>query len=591
MARGLRCLSGFVSSVVVLAGCTGQIGPSGPPSGLSPGSAGAAPGAGVTGPSNNMPGSLVLPSVAPSVPRVPTARLSRLSWTQWVQNTTDLLRLPDLGGLETSVDKDPVPGFDNTTVDLLVTDALRSELEHASETLAARVAQDSTLLSALMPPNAPTAMPDRATAFITTFGARAYRRPLGSDEVASYLTLFQQAPSLFPGVDPFAAGVQLTLQLFLQSPHYLYRTELQTGSGIIPLSDYEVAAKLSLTLTNSLPDDELSNTAAAGNLHTPDAVKVQVERLLSLPSGRAGLDHFNFQILRLGTYDGITRDPVMFPEFSPQAPAAMAQEALLFMEWIFDQRYGVHEIYTKPVTFVNNLLAPLYGLQGTFTSDFTRVDLDPTQRAGLLTQLGFLTSYEHGADPDSIHRGVYVNTRVLCVSLPPPSPLATPLPPEDPTKTNRQLIEEHTGNGTCGQGCHSTLINPAGFAFENFDVIGKYRTTDRGQPIDASGTYPFVEPPDVASLSQNPDTWPQVPTAHTSFGDFSEQVADSSQANDCYVAQWFQYIKARDAAPVEIPLLNYYGALSRAASLPVHDLVMDLVSSSDFLSRIDEASP
>ncbi|HEX3852149.1 MAG TPA: DUF1592 domain-containing protein, partial [Polyangiaceae bacterium] len=303
------------------------------------------------------------------MPLVPTDRASRLSWLQWQQTSIDLLRLPDLGGVDDGVTKDALTGFDNASADLFVGEELRSDLERAAEALAARVAGDATLIAALMPTNAPSAMPDRARAFLTTFGARAFRRPLDSPEVDSFLALFQQAPSLFPGSDPFAAGVQLTLQMFLQSPYFLYRTELQKGTGTIALSDYEVASKLSYALTSTMPDDELFAAAASGNLHTADAIKQQAVRLLALPSGLNGIDHFNFQVLKLGNYAGIMRDQNTFPSFSSAVPAAMQGEALHFMRWIFAQGYGLPEVYTKPVTFVNAALAPLYGLQGTFTDD------------------------------------------------------------------------------------------------------------------------------------------------------------------------------------------------------------------------------
>jgi hypothetical protein len=184
---------------------------------------------------------------------------------------------------------------------------------------------------------------------------------------------------------------------------------------------------------------------------------------------------------------------------------------------------------------------------------------------------------------------VFVNDRVLCVQLPPPSANATALPPEDETRTNRQAVEAHTS--ACGAGCHTSFINPAGFAFENFDVVGKYRSTDRGKPIDSTGTYPFTEPSGPTDLAAKATSWGSVQTTHTGAIDFSRQVATSSQANTCFASQWFKYVKARDIADVEVPLVNYYGAMSRAGALPVRDLVLDLVSSNDFFSRIDEATP
>ena len=551
--------------------------------GSAGGSGGSATTVTVTDPMTNQPVTLV----KPDVPMVPSPRVSRLSWLEWKQTTLDLLHLPDLGAVEASVTKDALTGFDNASADLFVADQLRSDLERAAEALADRVTGDPALLTALLPAGAPTSMPDRARAFLAAFGQRAFRRPLQASELDSFVALFQQAPDQFPGVDPFTAGVRLSLQMFLQSPHFLYRTELQAGTGTIALTDYEVASKLSYALTNTMPDDTLFAAAAAGALHDADAVKAQAERLLALPTGVAGLDHFNFQVLKLGNYEGITRDSTAFPEFSAKAPAAMQEEALRFARYIFAQGFGVREIYTKPVAFVNAALAPLYGLQGTFGDDFTQIDLDPNQRAGLLTQTGFLNLYANGNDPDSIHRGVFINDRVLCLKLPPPSANATPLPPEDATLTNRQAIEAHTG--TCGLGCHTTFINPAGFAFEGFDAVGKYRTTDRGRTIDSSGSYPFNEPAGPSDWSSDPTQWPSATASHTGAIDFSDQISKSSQASYCYTSQWFNYINRRAPSQPELPLLGYYAARSRAAAISARQLVLELVTSKGFLSRIDEA--
>src|SRR5262249_42733240 len=148
------------------------------------------------------------------------------------------------------------------------------------------------------------------------------------------------------------------LQLFLQSPHFLYRAELATtvDGGKVPLGGYEVAAKLAYALTNTMPDDELFAAAAARQLETPEGVRAQAVRLLAAEAGAAGRDHFHFQVLRLGTYDGIVRDPAAFPEFTPGAPASMRAEVLAFTRLVFDRGQGVRELYTTPVGFVNAAL-------------------------------------------------------------------------------------------------------------------------------------------------------------------------------------------------------------------------------------------
>ena len=176
--------------------------------------------------------------------------------------------------------------------------------------------------------------------------------------MTTHVGLFNQGPTLYPGVDAFKAGVSLVIQAMLQSPYFLYRTELGTaapGATQVALNDWEVGAKLALTITNTIPDDTLLAAAAAGQLHDKAAVAAQAKRLLDGSTGTAGVSNFNLQVYRLGTYDGITRDPTVFPDFKPNTPAAMKQEVLQFLDWIFAQGRGIKDFYTTPVGFVDSL--------------------------------------------------------------------------------------------------------------------------------------------------------------------------------------------------------------------------------------------
>lgn len=512
------------------------------------------------------------PLVPPPPVLVPTARLARLSHLQWAQSARDLLKLADVSEITEKVSGDAVVGLDNEIDSLYVSPQLRSDLEAAAQALATRVVGDAAALARLVPAGAPTDLAGKARAFIAGFGLRAYRRPLTDAEVTDHLALFNQGPTLYPGTDAFAAGANLVLQAFLQSPHFLYRTELGTQAvgGRIALSDYEVAAKLSLALTNTIPDDALAAAAAAGQLHTAAAVSEQAARLLATPAGADGRDHLHFQIYRLGAYDGITRDTAVFPKFTPATPAAMRQEVLLFLRSVFDQGGGVREIFTAPFTFVNASLAPLYGLSGTFTTAFTKIDLPATQRGGILTQPGFLSQYAVVNDPDTIRRGVFINTRVLCVKLPPPDPNAGALVPLSTNMTNRERVEATTGPGTCGAGCHSTVINPPGFAYEAFDAVGSSRTTDRDKPINAASSYAFNE--GIKSFD--------------GAVAFNELLATSSQAHACYVRNWKTYVDGRPAAVAEQPRIDYLTQLSLAGQLSVKDLILTMVTDDGFLNRL-----
>jgi hypothetical protein len=497
----------------------------------------------------------------------------RLSHSQWINTVKDLLKLSDITSIAAAVTGDAVVGFDNEGESLFVGTQLREDLQDAALALADKVASDPTALARIMPANAPTDVAGKGKAFITAFGQRAFRRPLTTAEVQDYVTLFGQGPTLYPGGDALTSGLKLVLQQMLQSPHFLYRTELSTvATGAkVPLSPYEVAAKVSYALTNTMPDDTLAAAAASGELAKVTVVKTQAERLLDSAAGAQGRDNFHFQLLRLGTYGKITRDTAVFKNFTADSPTSMREEALSYTRWIYEQKYGVRELYTAPVAFVNKTLAPVYGLSPTnFGTALVKTDLDPTQRAGILTQTGFLSSYAIQNDPDSIHRGVFINSRVLCVKILPPPPNAGDLIELTPDMTNRERVEKTTGVGTCGAGCHSTLINPAGFAFEAFDAIGQYRTMDRGKPIKSADSYPFREGA----------------KSYTSAVEFVRAIADGQQAHDCYTENWVTYLNGRDPAAEEMPVVSWYAQKSRAGQMSMKDLIVSTVTAENFLNRL-----
>jgi len=436
---------------------------------------------------------------------------------------------------------------------------------------------DATALARLIPANAPTDTAGRGKAFITAFGQRAFRRPLTTAEVTTHVGLFNQGPTLYPGVDAFKAGVSVVIQAMLQSPYFLYRTELGTpanGASQVALNDWEVAAKLALAITNTIPDYTLLAAAAAGQLHDKAAVLAQAKRLMDGATGTAGISNFNLQVYRLGVYDGITRDAT-FPDFKPNTPAAMKQEVLQFLTWIFTQNRGIKDFYTTPVGFVDSLLAPIYGVTGSYSSDpmvLTKVDLDSSRRSGLLTQAGFLSSYiSVGNEPDIIHRGVFIAERLLCKTLPPPPPAAAGvIIPVTPGLTNRQRVEMTTGKGTCGQACHSVLFNPLGYAFENYDAIGKYRTMDVGQTVVAADSY---------TLDGQLKTF-------SNGVELSHLLADAKEMHACYMQNMMSYLHGRVLQDNEQTTVDYYARVSRAGMVSLHDLELAVVTSDAFLNRL-----
>jgi hypothetical protein len=550
----------------LLLGCTGVLDGSsdkpGGPNGAAGGSEQPGGGAGT----NNATGGAAAGGL------VATPRVVRLSRPQWENAVRDLLQVEDLATITSKVTGDALVGLDNEAEALHIDPQLRADLEEAGTALADKIALDPAALTRLIPADAPASGAERATAFIRSFGARAYRRPLTTEELSAYQALFTHAASVYPADDAFVAGSKLVLSAFLQSPHFLYRTELSTAvtGGRVALSDYEVASKLALAVAGTMPDAELFAAAAAGTLHDKAEVTKQAQRLLASPKGGLSVDHLHFQMYRLGTYDGIVRNPQTFPEFTAATPPAMREEVMKFLRYVFEQGQGVAGIFTAPVGFVNNALAPLYGVPGSYGAELTKVDLDPSQRSGLLTLAGFLSSYAVVDDPDSIHRGVFVNQRILCRELPPPDPKATVLKPLDAGMTNRERVEATTGPGTCGQGCHSTMINPPGFAFEHFDAVGKFRTEDRGKPINSAASYEFAD-----GLK-----------AFDGALEFSQLLAQSQQAHACYLQNWLGYINGHPFQAEEQATLDALTQESLAGKLPLRDAVIRMVTADGFLNRL-----
>lgn len=561
--------------------------PGGSGGSAAPGTGGAATGGTQSGGSSGTGGQgsggaaddpYAIPASPPASVLVATSRVARLSRQQWSNAVRDLLKLTDISDVDSVVSGDALIGFDDEADALYVTEQLRSQLFDASEQLADKVTGDATALGRLVPANAPTDATGKAKAFITAFGQRAFRRPLTSAEVTTHLGLFNQGATLYPGVDAFKAGASLVIQAMLQSPYFLYRTELGTassGATKVALDDWEVGAKLALAITNTIPDDTLLAASAAGQLHDQAAIASQAKRLLDGATGKAGLDDLNLQVYRLGAYDGVTRDPTVFPDFQPNTPAAMKQEVLQLLDWVFTQGKGIKEFYTTPLGFVDSLLAPIYGVSGNYSSDpvmLTKVDLDPTRRSGLLTQVGFLSSYLGvGNEPDIIHRGVFIAERILCKTLPPPSPKAAgTMIPVTPGLTNRQRVEMTTGKGTCGEACHAALFNPLGYAFENYDAIGEYRTTDQGQSVDASDVYTL----DGQLMSFQNGV------------ELSQLLASAKETHSCYLQNMMSYLNGRPLADEEQATVDYYARLSHAGMVSLHDLELAIVTSDSFLNRL-----
>lgn len=511
----------------------------------------------------------------PDVP-APSSQVPRLSHEQWENTTADLLALPAHSGLSSAFIPDSAHGlFDNAGGELSVGSALWSDYQRAAETLAATVTTDPAALARIVPPGLPTDPVMRGRAFIVAFGQRAYRRPLGNGEIDAYVTLFQTGAAAFPEMtDAFAAGVRVVLEGMLQSPNFLYRPELSSAQvdGFVPLSDYELASRLSFGLWNTMPDEELFAAAAAHQLTTDAGLHAQVTRMLTDPRAHAMVRSFHDQLLQTGRATDVHRTAGLFPEFNDNVPPAMIGETRAFVDHVvFDEHGSLTTLLTAPYTYVDANLAPVYGLRGSFGTDFARVELDPTQRAGLFTQIGFLSVNASATEGDPIHRGVFLHRRMLCTDLPPPPMMVPPLPADDPTMphTMRERVTAHTGPGTCGASCHGSVINPVGFAYEHYDALGRWRDQDHGMAIDATGHYGFG----------------RAPTSYDGAVEFARVMSGQFDVHRCYGEHWLEYTYGRATSSDDDALLYRVALASRRGELDVLELLTELVTSPSFTHR------
>jgi hypothetical protein len=244
---------------------------------------------------------------------------------------------------------------------------------------------------------------------------------------------------------------------------------------------------------------------------------------------------FHEQLFHVSGYGSIAKNETLFPAFTPALAPLLQQEASLYFQAVaVEGDGGIAEILTTPVTHVSDATAPFYGLSGAYGSELVRVDLDPTRRAGILTQLGFLSRYASQTQSDPILRGVHISLDYLCSDLPPPPDNVPPLPPLSDGQTNRERVEDSTAEMPCAS-CHETVINPLGFAFEHYDAIGQYRDTDNGAPVDAAAEY-------------------RIDGEVVTYGnavELSTLLAQSTELHACYAEKWLEYVLGRPPSYVE----------------------------------------
>ena len=320
---------------------------------------------------------------------------------------------------------------------------------------------------------------------------RAYRRPVTDADVRPLLAFYQQARSK----GSFDYGIQKAVEAVLISPDFLFRVESDPpSSGPAPVhcvSGVELASRLSFFLWSSVPDDELLGLAEKGKLSNPEVVKQQVQRMLDDPRSEALTSNFAGQWLAIRNLAAVKPDPVIFPDFDESLRASMRQETELFFDSIVRENRSALELLSANYTFLNERLAKHYGIPGIYGSQFRRVVLQDENRGGLLGQASLLTVTSPPNRTSVVQRGKWVLENLLGAPPPPPPPNVPPLDATSKgshTMSLRAALEQHRANPACA-GCHA-VMDPIGFALENYNGIGEWRTKDGGSPIDATGQLP-----------------------------------------------------------------------------------------------------
>ena len=328
--------------------------------------------------------------------------------------------------------------------------------------------------------------PDRADKlrrFAARFAERAFRRPLSPELTALVIDRpFADAPDL-------DAALKRSLLLALGSPRFLYR-EADAAAGTT--DSFDTAARLSFGLWDSIPDQPLWDAAANNGLGTPEQVRKQAERMVPDRRTRAKVRDFLFSWLRVDLGPEITKDGKEFSVFSPEVAADLRTSLELFLDDVVWASGDYRRLFTDEEVYVNGRLAPLYGVRLPHDETFRRVRLDDGRRGGVLSHPYMLSVLSYGSATSPIHRGVFLARSVLGNALKPPQEAIAPLAPDQhPELTTRERVALQTKAVAC-QTCH-TMINPLGFALEEFDPIGRYRESEiRGgvaKPIDAFGSY------------------------------------------------------------------------------------------------------
>lgn len=476
----------------------------------------------------------------------------RLTHQQWENSIVANLRLDAPTGFLTMLAPDVVGGYSNNEEMLRVGGALVTDYQAAAASIAERVTADAEALSNVSASREPET-------FIAEVGRRFYRRPLASAELATYLALYETGAGLAAaGQDDFAAGVQLLLEVWMQAPSFIYRVEQSEGL----LNGYEMATRLAYLLTDTTPSEALLAAAEAGELDSAAGVAQAAEELLATPQATLVFRRFHDETFWLGALETLQfADSFGLPS---DLGSTLREAAHAFFDRQFREQLGLRELFLSQTAFVNTELAGLYDVSAPSTDALEAFTLGASRR-GVFAQLPFLILSSHDETPNAFRRGALFTKHVLCQELV-QLPSVQPVPPTpEPGLTNRERSSQLVASEAC-MTCHQ-YIDPFGFAFENFDGLGRERTQDNGLPVDTTGTYPFATTKQFANSTE-----------------LMAILAESPLVHDCYAKHLTEFALGRTLTEADAALVAQLGALSLSQDEPLTGLVEALAASETFRS-------
>lgn len=401
--------------------------------------------------------------------------------------------------------------------------------------------------------------------FLDSVGKRAWRRPLGPEEIEDLVAVANGAEAELGSA---LEGTRWGTIALLSSLHFVYRPELGTsGADGLRVGGYEMAARLAFLIYNSLPDAELLADAESGVLNTVDGVVATAERMLDSPRGREAAASFGEDYMRLDRIAGQAKDPGLYPAYNPALKEAMRLDMRETWAQVgFDDDASLLELFATRRVYANAELASLYGLDATGLDSTTYDTLElPADgpRAGILSKSGFLSQFANQIEGSPTLRGKFIREALMCQSVPlPPEGVALELPeanPDQPT-TKRDRLAMHSTEPVCAN-CH-LMMDPLGLPLEQFNAIGEFRTTELGLTIDSSGEFDGVPVENAAELGQ--------------------VLSQSDSVAECLVEKYFSYALGRPELNTDLGTIYQLAETFSDSGHRMRELILSLVASDAF---------